>query len=169
MNGYQRIKAALNGEYPDVRPIMLHNFMMAAREAGLKMKKYRNEPDKAANALIDAAEKYDLDGVLVDIDTATLASAVGVTVEYPVDEPALATRASLTSLEQVKDLEPIDISRSQRIQIWLETCRLVKDYFRDEKFIRGNCDQAPFSLACMMRSPEGGMMDIVTDNESVHE
>lgn len=37
MNGYQRIKAALPGEWPDQRPVMLHNFMMAAREAGLTM------------------------------------------------------------------------------------------------------------------------------------
>lgn len=37
MNGYQRIRAVLNGEWPDKRPVMLHNFMMAAREAGLTM------------------------------------------------------------------------------------------------------------------------------------
>jgi len=34
MNGYERITAALRGERPDRVPVMLHNFMMAAREAG---------------------------------------------------------------------------------------------------------------------------------------
>lgn len=57
MNGYQRIRAVLNGEWPDKRPVMLHNFMMAAREAGLTMKEYRKNPDKAAKAHIQAVEE----------------------------------------------------------------------------------------------------------------
>jgi hypothetical protein len=40
MNGRERIKAALAGEWPDVRPVMLHNFMPAAREAGLTMRAF---------------------------------------------------------------------------------------------------------------------------------
>ena len=36
MNGLERIMAALRGEQPDKTPVMLHNFMMAAREAGLQ-------------------------------------------------------------------------------------------------------------------------------------
>jgi len=35
MNGYERITAALNDKKPDTTPIMLHNFMMAAREHGV--------------------------------------------------------------------------------------------------------------------------------------
>lgn len=38
MNGYERIKAALEGTMPDRRPVMLHNFMVATREAGYTMK-----------------------------------------------------------------------------------------------------------------------------------
>ncbi|KAA6316236.1 hypothetical protein EZS27_033425 [termite gut metagenome] len=38
MNGYQRIHSALHGIMPDRRPVMLHNFMLAAREAGYTMK-----------------------------------------------------------------------------------------------------------------------------------
>ena len=35
MNGNQRIMAAIRGERPDQVPVMLHNFMMAAREQGV--------------------------------------------------------------------------------------------------------------------------------------
>lgn len=72
MNGWQRIHAALKGEWPDKRPIMLHNFMLAAREAGMTMEEYCSDPEKAAWAHIEAVEKYDLYGVLIDFDTATL-------------------------------------------------------------------------------------------------
>jgi hypothetical protein len=40
MNGYGRITAALRGERPDRVPVMLHNFMMAAREAGMTMQAF---------------------------------------------------------------------------------------------------------------------------------
>ena len=83
MNGYQRIKAALEGRWADQRPIMLHNFMLTVKEAGITQKIFRENPEKAARAFIDSTEKYDLDGVLIDFDTATLAGAVGVPVDFP--------------------------------------------------------------------------------------
>lgn len=166
MNGWQRIRAALKGEWPDKRPIMLHNFMMAAREAGLTMQEYRSDPRKAARAHIEAVEKYDLDGVLIDFDTATLAAATGVPVDDPVDEPSRCSGALLQSIKDVDQLEAVDISKNERVQIWLETCSLVKKYFGDEIYVRGNCDQAPFSLASMIRPSEGWMMDLLLDEES---
>jgi len=50
MNGYERIRKALNGEWPDKRPVMLHNFMMAAEEAGYTMKAFREDPGKAEHS-----------------------------------------------------------------------------------------------------------------------
>jgi hypothetical protein len=43
MNGRGRILAALRGEWPDHVPIMLHNFLMAARENGVSMSRYRQD------------------------------------------------------------------------------------------------------------------------------
>ena len=57
MNGFQRIQKALKGEWPDRRPVMLHNFMMAAEEAGYSMKEFREDPKKAADAFIQSVEK----------------------------------------------------------------------------------------------------------------
>ena len=102
MNGNQRINAALKGEWPDRRPIMLHNFMMAATEAGMSMKEYRDKPENAARAHIEAIEKYGLDGVLIDFDTATLVAAVGVPVDYPVDEPARCLGGAINAIEEIE-------------------------------------------------------------------
>ena len=167
MNGFERIRAVLNGDWPDKRPVMLHNFMMAARENGYSMKEFREDPQKAADSFIRAAEKYETDGILIDIDTATLAAAVGVEIDYPEDDPARIKNHKLKSPDGIEDLIPVDISENERVQIWLETCRIVKKYFGNEKFIRGNCDQAPFSLASMMRSPEAWMLDLISENENV--
>jgi uroporphyrinogen decarboxylase len=44
---------------------------------------------------------------------------------------------------------------------------LLKQKFDGEVFIRGNCDQAPFSLASLMRGAEGWMLDLMEpDNEA---
>jgi MtaA/CmuA family methyltransferase len=167
LNGYQRIKAAVEGRHADTRPVMLHNFMMAAREAGFTMAEYRDDPHKIATSFIRAVETYQYDGIVVDVDTATLAGAVGVPVDFPEDQPARAYRPAMTRLEQVKDLDPADIGSYRYVQHWIEAVQVLREYFRDEIYIRGNCDQAPFSLASMMRTPEQWMMDLLTDEDNV--
>ena len=170
MNGYQRIIAALNGEQPDTIPVMLHNFMMAAKEAGYSQSEYRSDPQKIANTFIQSVEKYQYDGILVDIDTVTLAGAVGVPVDFPENEPARSNKACLNDLKEVDDLGEPEISKNERIQIWIEAVKILSNYFGQEILVRGNCDQAPFSLASMMRTPANWMMDLLDleNQERVH-
>ncbi len=170
MNGRERIAAALRGEWPDRTPVMLHNFMMAAREAGVTMRQFREDPRTIARCFGLAAERYDVDGILVDIDTATLAGAVGVPVDFPEDYPARTHGARLQSLEQVRDLEPVELKRDPRVQVWLEAVTLLVKGFGGELLIRGNCDQCPFSLAGAMRSLDQWLMDVASGEreELVH-
>lgn len=160
MNGHDRIAAALAGRQPDTTPVMLHNFMMAAREAGMTMQQYRSDPRETARAHIEAVERYGYDGILLDIDTATLAGAAGASIEFPQDEPALCRVRTLESLEEADRLEPVDISNYPGVQVWLEAARLLKRHFGDEISIRGNCDQAPFTLASMLRGAQEFMLEI---------
>ncbi len=166
MNGYQRITAALRGGPLDATPVMLHNFMLAAREAGLTMREFRSSPRQIARTFSESVARYGQDGILVDIDTATLAAAVGVPVAYPEDEPAVCRGARLSSLAEVDALPPPDVAKFEGVQVWLEAVRLLKREFDGEIFIRGNCDQAPFSLASLMRGAEDWMLDLMEpDNE----
>lgn len=161
MNGYQRVRAALEGKPPDRVPVMLHNFLMAAREAGHSQRRFRENPAAIAGSFIRAVETYGYDGILVDVDTVTVAEALGVRVDLPEDQPARWAGPRIGSLAEVKDLPPPDIANSARVRIWVEAVRRIVDYFRGEIFVRGNCDQAGFSLAAMMRGPEAWMMDLV--------
>jgi len=163
MNGFQRIVAALEGVFPDRTPVMLHNFMMAAREAGVSMRQYRESPETIAGCFIQAVEKYQYDGILVDVDTATLAGAVGVPVDFPEDAPARCGQGLLASLQEVDDLPPVDVSGYRGVEVWLEAVRILRKHFGNELFIRGNCDQAPFSLASLMRSPPEWLMDLMAE------
>lgn len=161
MNGYQRIMAALHGRRPDAVPIMLHNFMPAAREAGYSMQAYRTSAAAIAETFIQAVETYGYDGIVVDVDTATLAEAVGVPVDFPDDQPARCRTGCLRDPREVAELPPPSIAGHPRVRIWMEAVRKLRAYFGDEILVRGNADQAPFSLASMMRTPAGWMMDLM--------
>jgi uroporphyrinogen decarboxylase len=168
MNGYQRVMAALRGEPVDITPVLLHNFMMAADENGVSMGQFRREAKLAADSFIHSIEKYQLDGIMMDFDTVTLAGAIGVPVDFPEEEPARAISGLLSSLEAVNDLKPVDLANNSRIQVWLETASRLVDYFGQEIAIRGNCDQAPFTLASMVRGADLWLMDLTdSDNETL--
>ncbi len=161
MNGYERIAAALRGEWPDKVPVMLHNFQMAARESGITMDRFRRDPHAIAGAFIASVERYGYDGVLVDVDTVTLAEAAGVPVDCPEHQPARACGVRLKDLHKVRDLPPVDLSASPRVQVWLEATRLLKRHFGTEIFVRGNCDQSPFTLAALVRGIDDWMTDLL--------
>ena len=138
MNGYERIQAAMRGEQPDRVPVVLHNFMLAAREAGFSQREFGTNPEKAAQSFIQAAEKYDLDGIIMDLDTATIAGALGVPVDFPEDAPARCEKGLLGSLDELDSLDAPDVGRNEHLQVWLETMRLLKAHFGNEKYLRGN-------------------------------
>ena len=165
MNGHDRITAALRGEKPDKTPVMLHNFLMAAREHGVTMEQYRNSPKVISETFIAAVDKYQYDGILVDIDTVTLAGAVGVPIDFPVNDAARSHVGNIENLEDVFKLKPARVGDYKYIQVWLEAVRLLKEYYKDEIYIRGNCDQAPFSLASMMRGAQTWMLDLMMGTE----
>jgi uroporphyrinogen decarboxylase len=167
MNGFERISAALQGEKPDRIPVVLHNFMMAAHENGVTMEQFRNSPRVIADTFIKSVETYQLDAVLVDIDTVTLAGAAGVPVDFPVYEAARSHQGCLENLEDLHTLKPVKLENYKYIQVWLEAVRLLKDYFKNEIHVRGNCDQAPFSLASMIRGSQNWMMDLMVADESL--
>lgn len=170
MNGYERMKAALQGKKSDYRPVMLHNFMCSVREAGITFDEFRQSPQKAAEVFIRSTEKYDLDAVLIDFDTATLASACGCTVVDAPDKASVVVKGVMDDIGDVSGLQPVNLENSSRIQHWLECSRIVREYFGKEKYIRCNCDQAPFSLASMLRGSQELMVDLIDEDneEDIH-
>ena len=167
MNGRERVLAALHGERPDRVPVMLHNFLMAARENGVPMSVFRRSGRAIAESFIRAVETYHYDGIVVDIDTATLAGAVGVPVDLPDDLPARCRGPLLRTLAAARDLRPVDIAGHFSVQAALEAVAILKGHFRGEITVRGNCDQAPFSLAGLVRSLDAWLVDLIDGEEEL--
>ena len=121
MSRIERIQTYLIGAVPDRIPVMTHNFLMAARDAGVTMAQYRESADVIAKCLIDACRTYETDGILVDVDTALLSSACGALVVYPEDIAAVTLDKQPRSIQQItEDLAGVDLLKSDRIRIYLD-------------------------------------------------
>ncbi len=165
MNGYDRIMTTLGGGQADRTPMMLHSFMTAAWEAGYTMEQYRSDPVKIADAHVRFAEKYGMDGILVDIDTCMEASAIGVPVDYPMHEPARAIRSLSSDIGALqRAMDPEKLAASSRVQINLEAVRRIKEKVGGELAVRGNCDQAGFSLAMLAYGMNDFMADLTDED-----
>lgn len=165
MTGYEKIKRVLDGERIGETPIMLHNFMSAARECGYTMKEYRENANVIARSHIDTARKYGLDGILVDIDTCMEAYAVGVPVDFPEDEPARVTGPASSQIEYlIEAMDPDRLVKNERIKILMESIYLIKREVKDELFLRGNCDQMAFSLAMLSYGMQDFMVDLLDED-----
>jgi MtaA/CmuA family methyltransferase len=125
------------------------------------MREFRTDPPALARSYIQSIEKYGLDGIMIDMDTATLAGALGVPVELREDDPAVAVGPRITSLAEVGQLPRPDVAAYAPLQVWLEGVRRIAEYFRGTIYVRGNCDQCPFALATLVRGMEGWLMDIM--------
>jgi len=171
MNSLERVRTVLAGGIPDRVPVCLHNFMLAAREAGIPMEEYRSNPEAIARAHLQAAEKYGHDCIMIDTDTTMLAEAIGAKSECAPNEPGRIVAPAIRSLEEVGRLQVADPQRDGRIPALLEGVRLISRQAGKEIAIRGNADQAAFDLACMVRGIEDFLIELATDleNPALHQ
>lgn len=160
MNSLERVRTILAGGIPDRVPVCLHNFMLATREAGVRMEEYRTNPEAIARVHLQAVEKYGYDCIMVDTDTTMLAEALGAKSECAPNEPGRIVQPALHSLDEVEKLRVIDAEKDGRIPALLEAVRLMSKQVGSEVAIRGNADQAAFDLACLVRGVEDFLMEL---------
>ena len=167
MTRIERIRTVMAGGIPDRIPVVTHNFLMAAREAGVTMAQFRSSADVMAKTMIDACVRYDTDGILVDVDTALLASACGADVTYPEDIAAVTNDAQPRSIEQlIDDLAKVDLRESDRVKIYLEGINKMSVWCNaNDVFLRANADQGPFSLACLLVGMNEFLVTLLDEDE----
>ncbi len=163
MNSLQRVQAVLAGEIPDRVPVCLHNFLLACREARIPIDEYRVNPQSMARAHLQAVEKYGYDCILIDTDTTMIAEAMGAKSECAPNEPGRIVEPAIHSLGEVDRLKVVNPEKDGRIPALVEGVRLMARQVGDEVAIRGNADQAAFSLACLVRGIEDFLMELASD------
>ncbi len=169
MTGYERIMCVLNGGIPDRVPMMLHCFVPASEEQGYTQGQYRNSARAIADSHIKFAEKYDMDGMLIDVDTCVEADAIGIPVDYPEQHPARVKGHISIDFDVLKrKITPEKLYNSKRINTILDAVRMIKEEVGGDILIRGNCDQMGFSLAMLaygMNDFMASLLDEDIENE----
>lgn len=169
MTSLERCMAVLNGNTPDILPVIPQSFMFAVETANLKISDVNKNGKRMAQAHIISQEKYGYDGCVIDFDDATIAEAVGAKVIFREDEPATVDEEQpvLKDLRDVYDMPIPDPSKSGRMSEWLEATRTLVDAIGDHVFVMGRADQGPFSIACLLRGTTQFMMDLLTEDKQL--
>jgi len=153
----------IGGGIPDRVPVCLHNFLLAAKEAGIPLERYLTEPESAARVHLQAVEKYGYDCIVVDLDTTMLAEAMGARRDCTPGEPGHLAAPAIGSLDEAGKLQPVDPARDGRIPVLVEAVKIMVREVGDRIAIRGNADQGPFALAALLRGMQDFMMDLAAE------
>jgi MtaA/CmuA family methyltransferase len=112
-------------------------------------------------AHLEALDKYRYDCIILDTDTTMLAEAMGAKSECIGDETGRIAEPAIKSLDEVDRLGVVNPERDGRIPALLEAVELLSGQIGEEVAIRGNADQGPFSLPCLLRGVETFLMDLM--------
>lgn len=164
MTPLERCLATLRFEIPDRVPVVPQAFMVACATAGYKIGEINKSGKLMAETHLICQAKYGYDGVVIDIDDATLAEACGAKVIWRENDVAIVDEEQpvLKDLRQIEDLPLPDPYSSGRLPEWLEATRILREKIGDHVFIMGRADQGPFDLACLLRGTQQFMIDLVT-------
>ncbi len=166
MNGRDRVRAAHSGKPVDRAPVVLHNFLHATRRLGITQAQYRRDPAVIARAHLAAVEAFHLDGVLVDLDTAVLAQACGTAVDLPEDMPARVAGHRFATPAEVIGLPPPRVRGFWRAEVWVAGVAELVRQSGGSFAVRGNCDQAAFSLAAEVCDPQALLTALLDEDQA---
>ena len=168
MTSLERCLAVLNGETPDILPVVPQCFMLAVETAGFKIGDVNRNGKLMAKAHIISQEKYGYDGCVIDFDNASIAEALGAKVIFRDNAPAVVNEDEpvLKNLRDIYDLDEPEPLKHGRLCEWLEATRTLVDG-TDNVFVMGRADQGPFSIACLLRGTTQFMMDLMTEDKKL--
>ena len=162
----ERVLTVISGRIPDRVPTDLHNFLPAAKAAGMKLSECLRRGELMAESQILAWRRFGHDMLLVENGTAALAEAMGCGVIYPDDTAPLAVEPALRELKDVGRLRPPDPEREFPLNEVLKAVAILRREFGDRVFVMGRADQGPMSLAAMLRGHGQFFMDIAEESNA---
>lgn len=160
MTGLERCLTVLEMGVPDRVPVVPENYSFCIYHCGYKMKDVSHNGKLLAQCLIRTKEDFGYDGVTVDLDNAVSAEALGCSVEFREDDPAVVSGPAISSLEEIDKLSIPDPYKDGRFHVYIECVRHLAREIGKDSFIYAFFDQGPFSLAGIIRGMENFMLDL---------
>jgi len=166
MTSFERVMTVLAGGIPDRVPTDLHNFLPAAKAAGMRLSECFRSGELMAESQVLAWRRFGHDMLLIENGTAALAQAMGCGVIYPDDTAPLAVEPALRDLRDIDKLRPPDPERDFPLNEVLRAVTILRREFGDRVFVMGRADQGPMSLAAMLRGHSRFFLDIADETNA---
>lgn len=170
MNGYERVRAMIEGRPVDSLPLTPITMMFAADQVGIPYGQYATDHRKLVEAQLFTAEKFDFDSVMAISDPAREAADLGAVVRFfPDQPPALDERQSLLlDKKRLLELKVPDPWSSNRMRDRLEAIRLFRQEVGGRRCIEGWVE-GPMAEASDLRGINRIMTDLYDDPNFVRD
>ncbi len=170
MNGYERIKAKLEGRPTDRLPLTPITMMFAADAIGVPYGQYATDHRLMVEGQLKVAELYDFDYVSSISDPAREATDIGASVHFYDDQPPaldesnslLAKMSKLDSLAIPDPLKP-----GSRMCDRVQAVAIFKEKVKGQKWIEGWVE-GPCAEGADLRGINKLMLDFIDSPEFVH-
>jgi uroporphyrinogen decarboxylase len=160
MTSLERATTMIHGGIPDRVPTNQHNYLMAARMAGIPLSECLNSGKLLAEAQLAAWRYFKHDILIVENGNTVMGEAMGCGIHYSdVASPRVVTHV-LQSLGDIDKLQIPDPEKSHPLSVMLECMTILRKEIGDKVFIFGRADQAPLSLAAELRGHAEFLMDL---------
>ncbi len=151
MKSLERAMAVIEGRIPDRVPTDLHNFLMAARMAGIPLSRCLQSGELMAESHMVAWRYFKHDMILVENGTTAVAQAMGSGIIFSDDQAPRVIDPVLKSLDDIDKLRIPDPERDHPLPEVLKAVSILRRELGDAVFIMGRADQAPMALAGAIR------------------
>ena len=170
MTKMERVVTALQHKEPDRVPVYPILSGITRRLVGATYEEWSNNADVCAEALIKAADEYDLDCIVTLIDLSIEADAWGADLVFPAEEACHPNFANplIKDIEDYAKIKKVDYRNSKRMMMHIETCKKLVEAKGGElpivAFVFG-----PLGVLSMLRNQQDMYMDLYDDPDAIKE
>lgn len=169
MTSLERAMTVIHGGIPDRVPTDLHNFLMAARMAGIPLTECLKSGELMAESHLVAWRAFGHDMILVENGTAGMAQAMGCGVVFSNETAPRVVDPVLKDLADIDKLRIPDPEKDGLLPELLKAVGILRREIGDRVFIMGRADQAPLALAAAIRGHEQFLLDMASEEPEVIE
>lgn len=168
MNAMQRVTAALSHQEADRVPVYPILSGVTRKLVNASYKQWSTDAKTCADALLKAAEDFDLDCIVTLIDLSVECDAWGQKLIFPQDEAAHPdySQSQIQDIEDYARIKKVDYRQSERMMMHIDVCRRLVAAKGGElpivAFVFG-----PLGTLSMLRNQQDMYMDLYDDPEAV--
>ncbi|MEG2882482.1 MAG: uroporphyrinogen decarboxylase family protein, partial [Christensenella sp.] len=170
MKPIERVVMAMNHQEPDRVPVYPILSGVTRKLVGATYEEWSTDADVCANALIKAADDYDLDCIVTLIDLSVECDAWGQELIFHDEDAAHPdySKSVIQSIEDYSKIKKVDYRDSKRMMMHIDVCKkLVEARGKDLPiiaFVFG-----PLGTLSMLRNQQDMYLDLYDDREAVKD